>query len=153
MRYEIGIGQSERTLAAVVRDRVAVDELSRFVPAACGEVWAFVKSVGLPKPGRNLAFYKADGFVEVGVEVFEPFVEGERVLCSELPQGSVAHTVHFGPYGGLGEAHRAVRKWCAGQGFQLSGACWELYGHWQESWNADPAFIRTDVFYLLADEG
>src|SRR5437763_728362 len=26
---------------------------------------------------------------------------------------------------------------------------WEIYGHWEESWNTDSSKIRTDVVYLL----
>jgi hypothetical protein len=31
----------------------------------------------------------------------------------------------------------------------LAGPNWEIYGHWLDEWNNDPAKIRTDVFYLL----
>ncbi len=136
----------------MIRGCVAAGELSRFVPAACGEVWSFVRAAGLPKPGRHVALYlDAQGSVEVGVEVAEPFVGNDRVHCSQLPAGRVATTVHFGPYAGLSEAHRAIREWCAEQGLRSAGTCWELYGHWEESWNADPSQIRTEVFHLLAD--
>lgn len=150
MSYEII--RAGAVLTAVVRGRMGTADLSRFVPEACGEVWSFVRSSGLPAPGRNLALYQADGWVEAGVEVPEPFGGGERVFLSELPQGRVAHAVHYGPYRTLGETHRALREWCAGQGVELTGTCWELYGHWQEDWNANPAAIFTDVFHMLSGE-
>jgi hypothetical protein len=28
----------------------------------------------------------------------------------------------------------------------------EIYGHWENEWNADPSRIRTDVYYLLSDD-
>jgi hypothetical protein len=31
----------------------------------------------------------------------------------------------------------------------MTGVDWEIYGHWDD----DPAKLRTDVFYLLADTG
>ena len=98
-----------------------------------------------------MALYLADGIVEVGAEVAEPFTGNERVHCSQLPGGPVATTVHFGPYGHLGDAHAAIREWCARNGHRFSGTSWEIYGHWEESWNTDPAKIRTDVFHLLDD--
>ncbi len=98
-----------------------------------------------------MALYLAGGEVEVGAEVSAPFVGDDRVTCSELPSGHVATTVHFGPYPRLSEAHAAIREWCADQGHRLAGISWEIYGHWDESWNADPSRIRTDVFYLLQD--
>jgi effector-binding domain-containing protein len=65
----------------------------------------------------------------------------------------VATTTHFGPYGRLHEAHKAVRDWCADRGYDLAGPNWEIYGHWTDAWNTDPTQIRTDVFYLLRPDG
>ena len=150
MDYPIELTNSQPIATAVVRSRVPAAELAKFVPAACGEVWSFVRSAGLPRPGRHVALYlDCEGSVEVGAEVSEPFAGNERVHCSQLPAGRLATTVHFGPYQRLGEAHAALREWCARQGYRCSGVCWEIYGHWEESWNDDPSKIRTDVFYLL----
>jgi effector-binding domain-containing protein len=150
MRYEIELKHSEPTCTAVVRSRVRPEELPRFVPAACGEVWSFIRSAGLSRPGRHLGLYlDAQGSVEVGAEVSEPFAGNDRVHCSQLPAGRVVTATHFGPYARLSEAHAAIRAWCAEHGLRWSVVCWEIYGHWEESWNTDPSKIRTDVFYLL----
>lgn len=151
MPYLLQLLQAEPIRTAVIRDRVPPHELPRFVPAACGEVWTFIRSAGLPRPGRHVALYLADGSVEVGAEVTEPFTGNGRVHCSQLPAGRVATTVHFGPYGLLAGAHQAIRDWCAAQGHACTGVSWEIYGHWEESWNTDPSRIRTDVFHLLED--
>jgi effector-binding domain-containing protein len=98
-----------------------------------------------------VALYLESGWVEVGAEITEPFPGNDRVRCSQLPAGRVATTTHFGPYTRLGDAHSHVRQWCADHGHRLSGVCWEIYGHWDESWNTDPSKIRTDVFHLVVD--
>jgi effector-binding domain-containing protein len=150
MHYDIKLTKFGMIHTAVLRSRVEPKELSKFVPAACGEVWSFIRSAGLPRPGRHMALYLGTGgSVEAGAEVSEPFVGNDRVHCSQLPAGRVATTVHFGPYARLSEAHTAIRQWCAEHGHRLGNICWEIYGHWEESWNADPSKIRTDVFYLL----
>ena len=152
MRYQIDLTRSKPITTAVVRSRVPAKELAQFVPAACGEVWSFIRSAGFPRPGRHLALYlDAQGSVEVGAEVSEPFAGNERIHCSQLPAGRVVTTVHFGPYGRLSDAHAAIREWCARRGHRCSGISWEIYGHWQASWNNDSSKIRTDVFYLLHD--
>jgi effector-binding domain-containing protein len=152
MNYQIEMAHSNAILSAVIRCRVPARELAQFVPAACGEVWSFIRSAGLPRPGRHVALYlDAQGTVEVGAEVSEPFAGNERVHCSQLPAGRVATTVHFGPYGRLSDAHAAIREWCVTHGHRCSGISWEIYGHWEESWNSDSSKIRTDVFYLLQD--
>ena len=152
MRYSIELTRFEAIHTAVIRIQVPHQELSRFVPAACGEVWNFIRTAGLPKPGRHLAVYlDRQGTVEVGAEVPEPFTGNDRVHCSKLPAGWVAKTVHYGPYSGLVGAHAAIREWCATHGQRLYTVCWEMYGHWDKSWHSDPAKIRTDVYYLLSE--
>ncbi len=152
MHYRIELVHAEPIHTAVIRGRVRSSDLPQFVPAACGEVWAFVRSANLPRPGRHLALYLDDqGLVEVGVEVSEPFVGTERVHCSKLPAGRVVTATHFGPYARLRDAHAAIREWCEEHNHQRSGVSWERYGHWQTSWDTDPTKVRTDVFHLLAD--
>ena len=152
MSYEIKLTNAEAIPTAVIRSRVQPNELAKFVPAACGEVWSFIRSAGLPRPGRHVALYLEGGSVEVGAEVSERFLGNDRVHYSQLPAGRVATTTHFGPYTRLGEAHSEIRRWCAKHGHRLSGVCWEIYGHWEESWNTDPSRIRTDVFHLLENQ-
>ena len=152
MSFQIKVMQSNSVPTAVIRGRILAHELAQFVPAACGEVWSFIRSAGLPRPGRHVTLYlDAQGSVEVGAEVSEPFAGNERVHCSQLPAGRVVTTVHFGPYGRLSDAHAAIREWCAEHGHRCSGVSWEIYGHWEESWNTAASKIRTDVFYLLHD--
>src|SRR5260221_12526347 len=110
MRYRIKLTDSKPIPTAVVQSRVPAKELAQFVPAACGEVWSFIRAAGLPRPGRHLALYlDAQGSVEAGAEVSEPFVGNDRVHCSQLPAGRVVTTTHFGPYARLSEANAALR--------------------------------------------
>ena len=74
------------------------------------------------------------------------------MISVQNPAGPVATTTHYGPYGGLHEAHAAIRSWCARHGHALAGPQWEIYGHWTNEWNHDPSKIVTEVFYLL-DKG
>jgi effector-binding domain-containing protein len=151
MSYEIKLTNGGAILTAVIRSRMQPNELSKFVPAACGEVWSFIRAAGLPRPGRHVALYLDGGLVEVGAEVSGRFAGNDRVHCSQLPAGRVVTTTHFGPYACLGNAHSGIRRWCGEHGHQLSGVCWEIYGHWDENWNTDPSKIRTDVFHLLEE--
>ena len=118
-----------------------------FPPTAlsCGTAHA------LPKPGRHIALYLEASWVEVGAEVSAPFTGNDRIHCSQLPSGPAATSAHFGPYQRLSEAHASIREWCAKHGHVLTGVSWEIYGHWDESWNTNPSKIRTDVFYQLLD--
>src|SRR5438093_12566507 len=108
MPSEIKLTNAQTILTAVIRSRVQPKELSKFVPAACGEVWSFIRSAGLPRPGRHVALYLEAGVVEVGAEVSEPFTGNDRVYFSQLPAGRVVTTTHLGPYQRLGEAHSTI---------------------------------------------
>src|SRR5262249_18697274 len=109
MPYQIKLTNADAILTAVIRSRGQPKEVSKFVPAACGEVWSFIRSARLPQPGRHTALYLDVGLVEVGAEVSERFAGNDRVHCSQLPAGRVVTTTHFGDYARLGDAHSEIR--------------------------------------------
>jgi len=145
----VHIHRLERVPLAVVRRQARQSELARVVPECCGLVWNAVRAQQ-SKAGRHVALYW-DGSIrlEAGVELLGPFTDAGQVVNSATPAGAVATTTHLGPYGTLGAAHDVVRRWCDGNGHRLAGPSWEIYGHWEDAWNADPSRIRTDVYYLL----
>jgi effector-binding domain-containing protein len=154
MEYDVRLELVTSRPLAVVRRRASLQELTRVVPAACGTVWNVVRAQQIQGAGRHVAVYLDDQInLEVGVELDAPFAGHGEVVGSATPAGTVATAVHFGPYQRLSEAHQAIRAWCAKHGHTLAGPSWEIYGHWVDEWNHDPAKIRTDVFYLLKANG
>ena len=154
MEYDVRLEQVSSRPLAVVRRRASVQELPKVVPDACGTVWSVVRAQQIAGAGRHIALYLDDQInLEVGVELDSPFAGAGEVVGSATPAGAVATAVHFGPYNRLGEAHEAIRTWCAAHGHVLAGPAWEIYGHWVDEWNSDPSKIRTDVFYLLKTDG
>ena len=149
--YTVQVQRLDSVPLAVIRRQASASELSRVVPQCCGLVWDAVRAQKA-QAGRHIAIYW-DGSIrlEVGVEFYGPFAEHGQVVRSAIPAGMVASTTHFGPYSGLGAAHDAVRRWCSANNHSLAGPNWEIYGHWQSEWNTNPAQIRTDVYYQLAD--
>jgi len=148
--YVVQVQRLDSIPLAVLRGQASASELSRLVPEWCGRVWNAVRAQQVPA-GRHVAIYW-DGAIrlEVGVELHGPFAEQADVVRSATPGGTVASVTHLGPYGRLGAAHAAVRDWCNAHHHGLAGPNWEIYGHWQREWDADPSQIRTDVFYLLS---
>ncbi len=154
MEYDIRLEQLSSRPLAVVRRRAGVEELSKIVPDACGTVWGVVRTQQVRGAGRNVAVYLDDQInLEVGVELDAPFAGYGEVVGSAIPSGRVATTTHYGPYGLLYEAHEAIRLWCGKNGYTLAGPHWEVYGHWKDEWNSDPAKISTDIYYLLVADG
>src|SRR5262249_12546646 len=154
MEYVIRLEQLSGRPLAVVRRRAALHELSKVVPDACGAVWNVIRSQQVAGAGRHVAVYLDDQInLEVGVELDGPFTGHGEVVASATPPALVATTPHFGPYRLLHEAHEAIRRWCEDNGHVLAGPNWEVYGHWKDEWNSDPAKICTDIFYLLVADG
>jgi effector-binding domain-containing protein len=136
---------------AVIRRQARQSELPRLVPELCGAVWDAVKAQQA-KGGRHVAIYwDASMRIEVGVELLGSFTESSEVVRSATPAGLVAWTTHVGPYGGLMAANEAIKHFCRANHHGLAGPSWEIYGHWQPEWNANPALIRTDVFWLVSE--
>ena len=154
MEYDVRLEHHAGQPLAVVRRRARPQDLATVVPDACGTVWSVLRAQQVAGAGRHVAVYR-DGQInlEVGAEVAAPFAGHGEVVGSATPAGPVATTTHYGPYGRLHEAHEAIRRWCAGNGHRLAGPSWEVYDHWKDEYNSDPAKIRTDVYYLLAADG
>jgi len=150
MGYDVRVERHISQPLAVVRRRASSQDLAKVVPEACGTVWSVVRAQKIPGAGRHVALY-LDGEInlEVGVELDAPFAGHGEVVSSATPDGAVATTTHFGPYDRLHEAHEAIRQWCANRGYSPAGPNWEIYAHWKDECDHDPAKIRTDVYYLL----
>jgi effector-binding domain-containing protein len=149
MPYDVHVKHVDPQPTAVVRYRAKPGELSRVIPEGCGKVWEFIKKSAIPHTGRNLAVY-FDGEInlECGVIVLRPFESAGPVISSTTPGGNVATVAHFGPYGRLGDANKAIHDWCVAEARTLAGPCWEIYDHWTD----DESKLRTDVFYLLDEK-
>lgn len=131
---------------AVLRRHASLNELPVIVPAACGEVWNFLRTSKITGLGRNVAVYLDDRItLECGVECAAAFTSDGNVRRSATPAGAVACATYFGPYQRLHEAYGAIRDWCRANHRALAGPNWEIYGHWTD----DVSKLRTDVFYLL----
>jgi effector-binding domain-containing protein len=150
MSYKVRVQRLDSGPLAVIRRQASASELASVVAECCGRVWSAIRAQGA-QAGRHVAVYWDDSIrLEVGVELHGPFTEQDDIVRSATPAGTVASTTHFGPYGGLGAAHDAIRRWVRASTHELAGPIWEIYGHWQPEWDADSSRICTDVRYLLS---
>jgi effector-binding domain-containing protein len=132
--------------AEVGRGRVA-EEFARHLD----QVYAAAREGAVHLDGQNIFIYRAATAdrltVDFCVGVTAPFTAVGAVVPLETPQGRAASTTHCGDYGRLGEANAAIIAWCRANDRRRAGPSWEVYGHW----HADPAQLRTDIYYLLQD--
>lgn len=134
--------------AQVPRGRVA-QEFGRHLD----QVYAAARAGAVTLDGQNIFIYRAATddqlTVDFCVGVKAPFAPLGVVVPLETPRGLAAMTTHHGDYGKLSRANAAILAWCRENNRALAGPSWEVYGHW----NADPAQLRTDVYYLLEGTG
>ena len=96
--YEVRLAELGSVPLAVVRRQVSRADLSAAVRDGCGRAFAFARSHNL-RAGRNVAVYWDGGIrVDAGVELPEPFAEGEGIVRSATPGGLTAFVTHIGPY-------------------------------------------------------
>ena len=134
--------------AQVPRGRVA-QEFGRHLD----HVYAAARAGAVHLDGQNIFVYRAATADELTVDfcvgVTAPFAAVGPVEPLQTPHGVAAMTTHVGDYGRLGEANAAILAWCRANNRLRAGPSWEVYGHW----HADPAQLRTEVYYLLQPAG
>jgi effector-binding domain-containing protein len=152
MPYEVRVEEAPPRRIAAVRETVKLADFPARVPGLLGEVWQHLRDNQVTT-GHNVMVFldnsMTDGEITFdtlfGVEVESEVPPGARIRVTETPGGRVATTTLLGPYAQLFEVHAAVRDWCAANGHELAGPCWEVYGDWTD----DESQLRTDVYYVL----
>jgi effector-binding domain-containing protein len=139
MGYTVTILKTEPQWIAAARGPLVKGQVAATMLALLGQAWGMVRKSGIKTDGQSVAIYRSD-MIEAGPRLLEKIND-----CVATPSGLAVMTIHMGPYELLGNAHGAIREWCAANGHALEGTNWEVYGHHEE----DPARRRTDVFYLL----
>ena len=138
---------------AAVRVQVQRGRVAQEFGRHLDQVYAAARAGAVALDGQNIFIYRAatDDHLTVDfcVGVTAPFAPVGVVVPLETPCGIAAMTTHHGDYGELGRANAAILAWCRAHNRALAGPSWEVYGHW----HADPAQLRTDVYYLLQATG
>ncbi len=143
--YEIQIADLQEQHVALVRGHVSVEQIPAFLGAAYSEVPGVAARQGLALTGAPYGRYRfdADGTlqIEAGFPVSGVVTAEGRVEPGTLPGGTVARTMHVGPYDGVAAAYQAAGSYLTENGFEPAGEAWECY--LDEPEVANP---RTEVF-------
>jgi len=134
---------------AGVQAQVPVGGVAREFRRHLDQVYAAGRAGAVELDGQNIFIYRActeDRLtVDFCVGIKAPFAAVGAVVPLDTPHGAAAMTVHHGDYGRIGEANAEIIEWCRANGRRRAGPSWEVYGHW----HADPAQLRTEIYYLL----
>jgi effector-binding domain-containing protein len=127
--------------------------LAAFMNGAYGELFEELGRQGVHPAGPPFAVYHGAEFkeedidVEAGVAVTQAVQASGRVVGGTLPGGTVAVTLHLGPYEEIGAAYQALTSWIEEQGREMAGPPREFYvvGVGQ----AEPRAYRTEVQFPI----
>ncbi|GLI28367.1 DNA gyrase inhibitor [Agromyces rhizosphaerae] len=150
---DISIGDRAAQPTASIRETVPMPELSEFFARAYPAIMRAVGEQGVQPAGAPFAIYHgmpgATADVEAGIPVAGAFTDTGKVGAGELPAGTVASTMHVGPYETLGTTWDELGRAVAERGLVPSDTMWECYLSDPEE-EPDPAAWRTEVCWLLA---
>ena len=117
---------------------------------AIQSVVACSQAMGAKMASAPIAVYldwrESDCDLAVGFQVDGKLAPSSGCEWLDLSGGPHASASHFGPYTGLGQAHHAIRDWCAAHGRQLAGPCWESYPV-DPGAEPDSSKWQTDIHY------
>ncbi len=130
MSYHISIEDRPEQQTAVIRDEIALDEISQFLGDVFDEVGKALAAQGLFPTGPPFAQYRmvAAGFdVAAGFPTSAEVSATGRIEPMLLPAGPLATTVHVGSYSEVGAAYDSLTVWMTESGYAPAGDPWELY--------------------------
>jgi effector-binding domain-containing protein len=116
---------------AVVRATIPVSQIPAFLGRAYVEVMQALRVHGIAPAGPPFAYYlgmpTATVEMEAGFPVATPCGEYGDVVPSELPGGSIASTMHVGPYERMVETYNALMQWMTEHELAPGQSMWEIY--------------------------
>ena len=134
MTYEIERQTIESSPVLFMARRVEVNKIGDVLAEVLPTVFGYAMENGIEMTGPPFvryvefspAFVSIQGGVSTATSADAPSDENDTQV-GELPGGTVARTIHRGPYDTLQEAHAAIDRWMADEGITSAGAPWEVY--------------------------
>jgi effector-binding domain-containing protein len=131
MDYEITEKEIDPQLALTRRTLVTIETIGDAIGGAFRVLVEHAGRTGAQWAGPPFILYPEVCEEEFEIVVCMPVVPGatagESVALEEIPGGTMASTVHVGPYQQVGQAYTALLKWMTDSGRQPAGMMREVY--------------------------
>ena len=152
MDYEITEKELDPQLVLAHHTPVTMATMGDGVGAAFGVLVEHAAKTGAQWAGPPFILYPevCDGEFEIVVcmPVVPGASDGERVAVERVPGGTVASTVHLGPYNEIGKAYTALQKWMTDAGRRPAGMVREVYLNDPDA--VPPEELLTEIDWPLA---
>ena len=134
MNYEVNTKTTVEQPIIKRRARASLQSIGSTIHEAIGELYEYIGHIGARPMGPPGTIYLDDDLdkeEDLQIEIFVPVersVSGnDRLDGDVLAGGSVAYTLHAGPFHEVGPAYPAVAKWVRENGYGLAGPPREVY--------------------------
>lgn len=158
MPYDIKIEERAEQPILVVRKKVKRSDIAATIGAELPKVFVHTQRRGIAVAGFPITRYPevSQGLItlETGMRVSQhtgkwDATQGEGEVAAEsLPAGSIAVTIHAGPYDKLQDAYGALEEWISANGYKPNGAPWEAYLNDPGDY-PNPADWKTEVCWPI----
>ena len=152
MSYEIEEQIIEPIPVLFIRRQVPTEQLAATFAEVLPAVFGYVMQSGADLAGAPFARYldmAETTTVEAGCPVSGAAEASGEIELGEIPGGTVAMTIHRGPYEALGDAHAALQAWLLERGYAQGGPPWESYVT-DPGEVSDPSELQTIVYLPLS---
>ena len=131
MRYDVMIKEEEDELVASIRSRIAPERIGSVIPDAFERLMACVGPIGYGQGMPGIVMHEMRESEVADIEVFMPvaarFDPPAGVTVTTLSGGTMAATVHTGPYDESAQAYQALTGWIDEHGRRIVGPPREHY--------------------------
>lgn len=131
MVYDVMIKEEPDEKVATIRRRITPDRIPQVIPDAFQRLMDAVGPAGYGEGMPGIVMHEMRPAEVADVEVFMPVAEGFEppagIEVTTLPGGTMAATVHTGPYDESGPAYEALAEWIDEHGKQVVGPPREHY--------------------------
>jgi effector-binding domain-containing protein len=131
MPYDVMVKEEPDELVASIRWQVAPDRLRTVIPEAFERLMVCVGPIGYGPGMPGIVMHEMRPDEMADVQVFMPvareFDPPEGVTVERLSGGTMAMTIHTGPYDQVGTAFEALAGWIDEHGERIVGPPREYY--------------------------
>jgi effector-binding domain-containing protein len=133
MPYDVQVMEETPQLVAATKIRTSLSRIGNDIGAGFGLLMQILDREGISASGPPLIVYhhvideETDGDIEICVPVDGDISGDSEVYGRELEGGTMATTVHRGPYEQIAPAYRTLTGWISEHGREIAGPPREIY--------------------------
>lgn len=133
MPYEVEISEETPQQVAAVKIHTNLSRIANDIGAGFGSLMQAISGEGVSPSGAPLIVYhnvidqETEGDIEIYIPVDGEFCSDSDAYGRELEGGTMATTVHRGPYEEIAPAYHTLTGWISEHGHEIAGPPRETY--------------------------